>query len=267
MSATLQSGGAENAGVAGQTESPGPEIHAVGVTKSFDDERVLQGIDLSVGRGDTLVLFGRSGSGKSVLMKILAGLMAPDAGTVTVDGAGIHDLGPSARRNFADRFGMLFQQGGLFDSLPVWENVAFGPLIEGAINHSEAHELAAAGLAAVGLGTDVLDLYPAELSGGMQKRVALARAVTGEPDLLFLDDPTAGLDPIMCSIIHRMIRDNLARTRATAVIVTSDMLGARRMATHLALLSEGRITWNGPTAAWDESTDDEVVRFRRVSEG
>lgn len=232
-----------------------------GVTKSFGEIDVLKGVDLELRRGDSMVLIGGSGSGKSLLLKTMIGLLLPDDGTVEIDGKDTLQMRSSERRAFDERFGMLFQYGGLFDGMPVWRNIAFKLLQAGQINERQARELAADKLAVVNLGPEVGDLYPAELSGGMQKRVGLARAIATEPEVLFLDEPTAGLDPIMCNIIYDMILKSVEELGATSFVITSDMAGAQLISNKMAMLHEGRIGWQGATSDLVDAEHLEVERF------
>jgi phospholipid/cholesterol/gamma-HCH transport system ATP-binding protein len=234
-----------------------PAISVRGLAKSFGANRVLDGIGLDVPRGESLVVIGGSGTGKSVLLKCILGLVRPDAGTVTLDG---EDAARGAPERFLARFGMLFQGGALFDSVPVWQNVAFRHLHDG-MPRRQARERAVATLAKVGLPERTADLYPAELSGGMQKRAALARAIAAEPAVLFFDEPTAGLDPILAGVINRLIREQVTALGATAVTITHDLSTVRAVADRVALLDGGRLRWTGPAAALDASADPHVEQF------
>lgn len=239
-------------------------IHARDLHKSFGPKRVLAGIDLAVAKGESLVVIGGSGTGKSVLLKCLLGLERADRGRVTI--AGLTDPTPQA---LAAQVGMLFQGAALFDSLPVWQNVAFrllrGP---GRLSTAQARALAVEKLARVGLGPDVAELFPAELSGGMQKRVGLARAIAGDPAVLFFDEPTAGLDPIMASVINSLIRGIVTETGATAVTITHDMRTLSEVADRVAMLNEGRFHWQGPAAEALTSADPVLHQFTRgLAEG
>ncbi len=234
-----------------------PAISVRGLRKSFGGAPVLDGIDLDVARGESLVVIGGSGTGKSVLLRCVLGLIRPDAGTVALDG---RDATRGPPEGFLARFGMLFQGGALFDSLPVWQNVAFRHLRDG-MAREEARARAVATLARVGLPARVADLYPAELSGGMQKRAALARAVAADPAVLFFDEPTAGLDPILAGVINRLIRDSVTALGATAVTITHDLTTVRTVADRVALLDAGRLRWIGPVAALDASGDPHVEQF------
>jgi phospholipid/cholesterol/gamma-HCH transport system ATP-binding protein len=230
------------------------------VHKSFGEKRVLTGVSLHIARGESLVVIGGSGTGKSVLLKCVLGLVKPDAGRITVDG---HDAAdPRGRDAFLARFGMLFQGGALFDSLPVWQNVAFR-LLRGAQRRpkSEARAIAIAKLERVGLGADVADLYPAELSGGMQKRVGLARAIAADPEIIFFDEPTTGLDPIMSGVINALIREIVTEMGATAVAITHDMTSVRAIADRVAMLHGGLIRWQGPVSGMDSADDPYLQQF------
>jgi phospholipid/cholesterol/gamma-HCH transport system ATP-binding protein len=238
-----------------------PKIAVAGLKKAFGPKQVLDGIDLAVKAGESLVVIGGSGTGKSVLIKCTLGILYPDAGSIRIDGAETIRLGSAARAQLMRKFGMLFQGSALFDSLPVWENVAFG-LIEGrGMPRQRAREIALEKLAAVGLGPEVGALSPAELSGGMQKRVALARAIAAEPEILFFDEPTTGLDPIMADVINRLIVECVRGLGATAISITHDMVSARKIADRIAMLHRGRIVWQGPAAEIDRSGNPYVDQF------
>ena len=238
-----------------------PKISIRGLVKSFGRNRVLRGVDLDIERGESLVVIGGSGSGKSVLLKCILGLVRPDAGSIKIDGVETVGLGAGSRDELMTKFGMLFQGGALFDSLAVWENVAFG-LIQGRnVDREEARKRAFAALASVGLSEEVGALNPAELSGGMQKRVALARAIVAEPEIIFFDEPTTGLDPIMSDIINDLIVDCVKRLGSTAVAITHDMASAKRIGDQAAMIHKGRIIWNGPASALMESGDATVDQF------
>ena len=238
-----------------------PKIELSGVAKAFGDIAALRGVDLKVEAGTSAVLIGPSGSGKTVAMKCVLGLMRPDAGRVLIDGVDTVALKGRARTGFIRRFGMLFQRGGLFDSLPVWENVAFRLLQEHDVTRARARDIAMEKLASVGLDAAVGDLYPVELSGGMQKRVGLARAIATDPEILLLDEPTAGLDPIMTNVISGLINRVVKTLGATALSITSDMAGARAIATSIAMIHEGRIVWQGPAAEADDSGNPYLDQF------
>jgi phospholipid/cholesterol/gamma-HCH transport system ATP-binding protein len=238
-----------------------PKIAVSGLDKSFGQKRVLDGLDIACGAGESLVIIGGSGTGKSVLIKCILGLMRPDAGSIRIDGEETAGIGRAAREKLMRRFGMLFQGSALFDSLSVWENVAFG-LIQGrGMDRQQARDIAVQKLAAVGLGPEVGMLSPAELSGGMQKRVALARAIAAEPEILFFDEPTTGLDPIMADVINKLIVDCVREVGATAVSITHDMVSARKIADHIAMLHNGRIIWQGPAEEIDRTGNPYVEQF------
>ena len=238
-----------------------PKISVRGLKKSFGRKRVLDGVDFDCAAGESLVIIGGSGTGKSVLLRCILGLLWPDAGSIRVDGMETQNLRGAARMSLMQRFGMLFQGGALFDSLCVWENVAFG-LIQGrGMAPDEAREIAMKKLAAVGLGPEVGALSPAELSGGMQKRVALARAIAAEPEILFFDEPTTGLDPIMADVINHLIIDCVRELGATAISITHDMTSTRKIADRVAMLHNGRIIWQGPTVEIDHPDNPYVDQF------
>ncbi len=227
--------------------------------KGFGPKKVLDGVNLTIGRGESMVIIGGSGTGKSVLLKCVLGLMIQDSGIITLDG---QDTSTVERDAFLARFGMLFQGGALFDSLPVWQNVAFR-LLRGSLARPkrEAREIAIEKLRRVGLKPDVADLFPSELSGGMQKRVGLARAIAAEPEIIFFDEPTTGLDPIMSGVINDLIREIVEEMGATAMTITHDMSSVRVIADKVAMLHAGRIQWTGPVENMDNSGDPYVSQF------
>ena len=229
------------------------------VHKAFGPKKVLRGVDLTVPKGESMVIIGGSGTGKSVSLKCVLGLIKPDQGTITVDG---QDVTQADRDEFLAHFGMLFQGGALFDSLTVWQNVAFR-LLRGAqkMPKADAKEVAVAKLKRVGLTADVADLFPAELSGGMQKRVGLARAIAADPQIIFFDEPTTGLDPIMACVINDLIREIVVEMGATAMTITHDMTSVRAIADKVAMLQDGVIKWTGPVAEMDASGDPYVDQF------
>jgi phospholipid/cholesterol/gamma-HCH transport system ATP-binding protein len=241
--------------------TPPPKIALHGVKKAFGEKVVLDGIDYELPAGESLVVIGGSGTGKSVLLKCILGILTPDAGSIKVDG--IETVGATgvARETMLAKIGMLFQGAALFDSLPVWENVAFR-LIQGqGMDKRKAKEIALDKLAQVGLGPPVASLYPSELSGGMQKRVALARAIATEPEIIFFDEPTTGLDPIMGDVINDLIVASVRKLGATTVSITHDMASARKIATHIAMIYGGRFIWAGPAAEIDRSGNAHVDQF------
>ena len=238
-----------------------PKIQVRGLSKRFGPKVVLDGVDLDIAQGESLVVIGGSGSGKSVMIKCILGLITPDSGSIVIDGEDITRLDRRGRERVMGKFGMLFQGGALFDSLPVWENVAFG-LIQGRrMRRAEAREVALAKLAQVGLTEDVGNLVPAELSGGMQKRVALARAIATDPEIIFFDEPTTGLDPIMGDVINELIVQCVRELGATALSITHDMASARKIADRIAMLYEGQIVWVGPPSEIDDSGNAYVDQF------
>ena len=234
-------------------------INMKNVHKAFGPKKVLRGLTLEVPKGTSMVIIGGSGTGKSVALKCVLGLIAPDSGEILVDGKPA-DSGD--RDAFLARFGMLFQGGALFDSLSVWQNVAFR-LLRGSLKRpaEEARAIAIEKLRRVGLKPDVADLFPAELSGGMQKRVGLARAIAAEPEIIFFDEPTTGLDPIMAGVINELIREIVVEMGATAMTITHDMTSVRAIADRVAMLHGGKIRWTGPVADMDASGDPYLDQF------
>ena len=238
-----------------------PKIQLIGVKKRFGSKVVLDGVDLTIEPRSSLVIIGGSGTGKSVTIKSILGIIRPDEGTILVDGEDITHINGSARDKVMRKFGMLFQGAALFDSLPVWENVAFG-LIQGrGMKRKEARDIAIEKLAKVGLSQDVAFLSPSELSGGMQKRVGLARAIAADPDIIFFDEPTTGLDPIMADIINDLIISTVKDVGATALSITHDMVSARKISDKIAMLYGGKIIWAGPTGEIDKSGNPYVEQF------
>ncbi|TNF23019.1 MAG: ATP-binding cassette domain-containing protein [Rhodobacteraceae bacterium] len=229
------------------------------VHKSFGPNHVLRGVTLQVPKGQSMVIIGGSGTGKSVTLKSILGLVEPDRGHIEVDGREVHQ---GDRDAFLARFGMLFQGGALFDSMPVWQNVAFR-LLRGRLKRprAEAREIAVDKLRRVGLRAEVADLYPSELSGGMQKRVGLARAIAAEPEIIFFDEPTTGLDPIMAGVINELIREIVTEMGATTMTITHDMTSVRTIADRVAMLHDGVIQWEGPVAGMDAAPDPFLQQF------
>ena len=231
------------------------------VKKSFGPKHVLNGITVSVQKGHSLVVIGGSGTGKSVMLKCILGLLQPDSGSIRIAGEEVVGLRGQARDDYLSRFGMLFQGAALFDSLSVWENVAFG-LIQGRhMARAKARDIAIEKLGQVGLTPEVGNLYPAELSGGMQKRVGLARAIAADPEIIFFDEPTTGLDPIMADVINNLIVDCVKRLGATTVSITHDMASARKIADDIAMIFKGEIIWQGPARTIDDSGNPYVDQF------
>ena len=239
-----------------------PKIEMRGVRKSFGPNHVLRGVDLTVNRSESLVIIGGSGTGKSVTLKCILGLITPDAGEILVDGENVATKRGKAREQLLDKFGMLFQGGALFDSFSVWENVAFR-LLHGArkLPRDQARAVAIAKLRRVGLEEDTAGLFPAELSGGMQKRVGLARAICAEPEIIFFDEPTTGLDPIMADVINDLIREIVVEMGVTAVTITHDMTSVRKIADQVAMIHEGVIQWTGPVSEIDTTDNAYVHQF------
>ena len=235
-------------------------IRLSGVSKSFGRERVLDSIDLAVPEGENLVVIGPSASGKTILLKTIIGLFRPEAGSIAISGRDSVGLDGPAREALA-RTGMLFQRAALFDSMRVWENVTFLLRRTERLSRDDAIDAAVSRLADVGLGAEVALLYPAELSGGMQKRVGIARALANAPDILLLDEPTAGLDPVTATVITDLISDNVGKLGATAITVTSNMASARALADRVAMLHEGRVVWTGDAAGLDDSDNAYVRQF------
>ena len=237
------------------------KIQLKAVEKAFGKNHVLNGVDLDVPKGASTVIIGGSGSGKSVMLKCILGLIHPDRGSILVDGREVTHLGAKDRDETLRKFGMLFQSAALFDSLPVWENVAFG-LIQGRrMDRKEADNTAVEKLEAVGLDEDVGRRFPAELSGGMQKRVGLARAIAANPEIIFFDEPTTGLDPIMADVINDLIVKTVKDIGATALSITHDMASVRKIADYVAMIYKGKIVWSGPIDKLDKSGNEYVDQF------
>ncbi|MDP2125486.1 MAG: ABC transporter ATP-binding protein [Parvibaculum sp.] len=237
------------------------KIELRNVHKRFGSKVVLDGINLTVPQGQSLVVIGGSGTGKSVMIKCVLGIIRPDRGEIFVDGKNVLKMDQSEREKSLRKFGMLFQGGALFDSLSVWENVAFG-LIQGRrMKRMAAKDIAIEKLAKVGLGPEVGELYPAELSGGMQKRVGLARAIAVDPEIIFFDEPTTGLDPITADVINQLIVDRVKELGATTLSITHDMASVRKIADRVAMIYKGKIIWEGPREKIDQSGNDYVDQF------
>jgi len=238
-----------------------PKIKLRDVHKAFGRKVVLNGLDLDVDEGESVVIIGGSGTGKSVTLKCILGLLHPDSGTVEVDGESVVHINQRKRDRINRKFGMLFQGAALFDSLPVWENVAFGLLAEHRCTRAEARDIAVEKLAQVGMPAEVGDLAPSELSGGMQKRVGLARAIAGDPEIIFFDEPTTGLDPIMADVINDLIVKCVQELGATALSITHDMASARKIADRIAMLYQGKIIWHGTPEEIDKTDNPYVEQF------
>lgn len=241
-----------------------PHICIKNLKKNFGDKEVLKGIDLSIEKGESLVILGGSGSGKSVLIKIIAGLIDASSGDVILDGKSTININQKEKDKFIEKFGFLFQGGALFDSLPIWQNVAFRILSQkrrNKISKKEAKEIAIKKLKSVGLNERVADSYPNELSGGMQKRASLARSVATNPEIIFFDEPTTGLDPIMADVINDLIIENSKKLGATTITITHDMSSARKIADKVAMLYEGKIIWFGDVKDMYSSGNEYVEQF------
>ncbi len=239
-----------------------PVIRMKDVCKSFGPKQVLRGVTLDVAQGESVVIIGGSGSGKSVTIKSVLGLVVPDRGLIEVDGQDVTRLNGRRRFELMRRFGMLFQGGALFDSLSVWENIAFARMQgEDALTKADARQLAVEKLKQVGLKADVAELMPSELSGGMQKRVGLARAIAGDPSIIFFDEPTTGLDPIMADVINDLIIACTREQKLTTMSITHDMVSVRKIATRVAMIYEGKIIWDGPVDKIDDSGNAYVDQF------
>lgn len=241
--------------------SPNTKIRLTDVHKTFGKNKVLRGVNLDVGMQESVVIIGGSGSGKSVTLKCILGLIQADKGEIVVDGENVLKMSAAEKQHMQGKFGMLFQGGALFDSLPVWENICFGLLQTKKIVRDQAPDIAIEKLRMVGLDADVATKFPAELSGGMQKRVALARAIAAQPEIIFFDEPTTGLDPIMADVINGLIKDCVKELGATALTITHDMASVRKIADRVAMIYEGRIIWQGPIDWLDKSDNEYVDQF------
>ena len=242
-------------------DSSPPMIALAGVSKRLDGLDVLSGVDLEIAEGELVALSGPSGSGKTVLLKSIIGLIAPDSGSIRIDGRETVGVARAAREAATRRVGMLFQRSALFDGMPIWENVVFRSINDGSLDRKSGFEAAVEKIAAVGLAPETAELYPADLSGGMQKRAALARAIADDPEIVLLDEPTAGLDPITSNVINDLIRETASRLGATVLLVTSDMAGARRTTDRFAMMHAGSVVWQGPTKAIGDSGNPFVDQF------
>lgn len=231
-------------------------IELKNISKSFGSNHVLRDVSLSVPKGKSLAIIGGSGTGKSVTLKCILGLIKPDAGEILIEGNPIENQ----REAFFARFGMLFQGGALFDSLPVWHNVAFR-LLQQNMPRDDARRRAVEKLKRVGLKESTADQFPAELSGGMQKRVGLARAIAADPEIIFFDEPTTGLDPIMSGVINELIREIVTEMGATTMTITHDMTSVRAIADNVAMIHDGRVQWHGAVAGMDAADDPYLRQF------
>jgi phospholipid/cholesterol/gamma-HCH transport system ATP-binding protein len=228
---------------------------------AFGANRVLRGVNLDVGRGESVVVIGGSGTGKSVLLKCILGLLKPDKGSIKIDGEEVVGMRGDDYDRVLKKFGMLFQGAALFDSMSVWENVAFGLITGDRIDRVRAKKIALSKLSQVGLGPEVGELSPSELSGGMRKRVGLARAIASEPEIIFFDEPTTGLDPIMSDVINDLIVKCVREVGASGLSITHDMASCRKIANRVAMLYQGQIIWVGPVADIDNSANAYVDQF------
>jgi len=238
-----------------------PKIRIRNLYKSFGSKRVLQGVNLDIMPGESVVVIGASGTGKSVLLKCIIGLVEPDAGTIEIDGVDITHAKGKERDVLLQKFGMLFQSGALFDSLPVWKNICFKGLQEGTFSTPEARKIAEETLKAVGLSKDVMDVFPDALSGGMKKRVGLARAIASHPEILFFDEPTTGLDPIMCGVIDNLIKRCVKTLGATGITITHDLTSAKFIADKIAMIKDGVMIWEGSVPALEKCPNKDVQAF------
>ncbi len=238
-----------------------PKIKVENLHKSFDTKKVLDGVDLEIYGKESLVILGGSGSGKSVLIKSITTLMDIDSGKILIDGKDISRVKGKERANIMNKFGFLFQGGALFDSLKIWENVAFRLINSENIHREDAKAIAIDKLKVVGLGADIINLYPSELSGGMQKRVSLARAICADPEIIFFDEPTTGLDPIMSDVINDLIIKSSKSVGATTITITHDIASARKIADRIALLYQGKIIWQGTVKEMDSTDNPYVNQF------
>ena len=231
------------------------------LAKSFGSKVVLSDISLSIPAGQSLCIIGTSGCGKSVTLKCLLGLIAPDSGSIKIDGKETVSQSRAHREEMLRRFGMTFQFGALFDSLPIWQNITFRLRQNTYLSRQKAREAAAEIVVQLGLEARVIDQYPAELSGGMQKRVALARAIADKPEILLFDEPTSGLDPITGGVIDNLILNSVRRLGATALTISHDMASVRRIADQVAMIHKGRVIWSGPSTQMFDSGIAEVDQF------
>ena len=238
-----------------------PMISLKGIRKSFGPKTVLNGLGLDIQKGESLVIIGGSGTGKSVMIKCIQGLLTPDSGSITIDGQNVIDMRQTERDKINKKIGMLFQAAALFDSLPVWENISFGLMSEGLVTHDQGYEIALEKLALVGLDKKLADAWPSDLSGGMQKRVGLARAIATNPEIIFFDEPTTGLDPIMADIINNLIVAVNQKVGATALTITHDMQSAKKIGDRIAMLYQGKIIWVGTPEEVDNSGNEYVDQF------
>ena len=231
------------------------------LSKAFGNKQVIKNLNIEIAQGESLVIIGGSGSGKSVLIKNIVGILKPDSGSIIIDNKETTNLSSKEHSKMLEKFGYLFQSGALFDSLPIWKNIAFAKIQNQNANHKDARKLAIEKLESVGLDESVADLFPAELSGGMQKRAALARAIALNPEIIFFDEPTTGLDPIMSAIINDLIKKNSKQLGATTITITHDLIIAAHIADRVAMIYEGQIIWHGPVDKLYKSGNPYVEQF------
>jgi len=243
-----------------ETKESAPPIQVKTLRKSFGKQKVLNGIDLEVARGETLSVLGQSGTGKSVLLKVIIGLQQPDSGSIRIHGREITSLSREQLNEIRMKIGFLFQNSALYDSLTVEQNVAFPLERHSGMSHAERKKRVRELLSSVGMEKD-LDKLPGQISGGMQKRVGLARALALSPDILLFDEPTAGLDPITASEIDALILKMQKEGNMTSIVVTHDLPGARKVSDRLALMRDGEILIEGSFKDLQESKDEFVVHF------
>ncbi|WP_421780944.1 ABC transporter ATP-binding protein [Kiloniella litopenaei] len=246
-----------------KTDIPNEDIRIKirGLTKSFGPKVILDNLDLDIYAGESLVVIGGSGTGKSVLLKCILGLLRPDSGTIEINGQDIVGLNNDDMEKVRRKFGMLFQYAALFDSLTILDNVAFGLIQAHGVPKKEAHRIALEKLSAVGLGERFATKFPSELSSGMKKRVGLARAIATTPETLFFDEPTTGLDPVMGDVIDQLIVKSVKELGATGLTITHDMDSAKRISDRIAMLYGGKITWVGPTNELEKTDNPYVHQF------
>lgn len=238
-----------------------PKISLTKVHKAFGPKIVLDSVDLNIAQGESVVIIGGSGTGKSVTIKCILGLLTPDNGTIKIDDKDVLKMNPSSREKINMQIGMLFQHAALFDSLSVWQNVAFGLIAQKKCSHKDAKTIAIEKMALVGLGPEIGDLFPEDLSAGMQKRVGLARAIATDPEIIFFDEPTTGLDPVMADVINKLIMHVNQEVGATALTITHDMASAKQIGDRIAMLFNGRIVWFGPSSEVDNSKNEYLDQF------
>lgn len=245
----------------GNLKKTTPYISIKNMHKSFGTKKVIQGIDLEINEGESFVIVGGSGSGKSVLIKCMMGLIQPDSGDININGEDVSNLSLSNKKKLFKDFGVLFQGGALFDSMKVWENIAFTLIRNKKLNNDEARKIALERLKAVDMDESSMDVYPSELSGGMQKRVALARATVDKPKVIFFDEPTTGLDPIVSGTINKLIKRTVKSLGASAVTITHDMASLRSIADRVGLLFKGKLIWVGTLEEMEKTDNPYIVQF------